>query len=107
MTVATWPPHWRLFQRDRPPEAKQLMVIWETPSFMNNSVLVRNHLPAAIADQVSELIDGLNDSDSDRAILSGMETARFYPANDDSYQSVRDFVAIFEQEVRSVESRWY
>jgi phosphonate transport system substrate-binding protein len=100
---ATWPPPWRLFQRDRPTEAVRLKVIWETPSLMNNSVMVRDDLPIAIGDQVSELIHGLHDSDAGRAILSGMATARFYPANDDSYQPVRDFVAQFEKEVRSVE----
>lgn len=58
-------------EASRDSTAKQLIVIWETPSLMNNSVLVREDLPAAMADQVSELIHGLHDSDTDRAILSG------------------------------------
>ncbi len=100
---ATWPPPWRLFQKDRPDEAIQLEVIWETPPLMNNSIMVRDDVPATVRDQVRELILALDGTDQGRAILAGMETARFYPADDASYQKVREYVARFEQEVRPVE----
>jgi phosphonate transport system substrate-binding protein len=53
---ATWPPPWRLFQQDHPQEAAQLQVAWETPSLINNSVMVRDDVPAALAQQVSALL---------------------------------------------------
>jgi len=100
---ATWPPPWRLFQKDRPEEAAELKVIWETPSLMNNSVMVRDDVPLGIGARVGELIYGLHEKEEGVEILGAMETARFYPADNDGYAPVRDFVAAFEQDVRLVE----
>jgi phosphonate transport system substrate-binding protein len=101
--AATWPPPWRAFQKDRPGEAAQLKVIWETASLLNNSVMVRDDIPADLRERVRELLLGLRANPAGPAILSGMETARFNAANDDSYAPVRAFIARFEREVRPVE----
>lgn len=102
---ATWPPPWRLFQKDHPHEAEQLELIWETPPLMNNSFMVRDDLPAAIRDRVGQLLHGLDQTAEGRAILASMETARFHPADDASYEMVREYIARFEREVRPVESK--
>jgi len=100
---ATWPPPWRLFQRDQPEKAAKLKVIWETPSLMNNSVMVRDDVPNSIINKVSELILTLHTHKNGKKILDGMSTAQFHKANDDSYKPVRDFVDEFEKNVRTVE----
>jgi phosphonate transport system substrate-binding protein len=100
---ATWPPPWRLFQRDRPEEAAQLQVIWETPPLMNNSVMARDDVPAEIRERVQALLLGLVQAPEGRDILKRMATARFHRADNASYAKVRDYVARFEQEVRAVE----
>lgn len=100
---ATWPPPWRLFQKDRPEDAAQLEVIWETPPLMNNSVMFRDDVPENIVKQTSQILYSLHESEKGQEILKGMETARFYQADDDSYKPVRDFVASFEKDVRPVE----
>jgi phosphonate transport system substrate-binding protein len=102
---ATWPPPWRLFQRDHPAEAAQLKLIWQTPPLMNNSVMARDDVPAALRDKVQALLLTLGETPSGRAILNAMETARFHAADDASYDKVRDYVAVFEQEVRPVEQK--
>lgn len=101
----TWPPPWRLFQRDHPREAAALRVIWETPSLMNNSVMIRDDVPAGVRDQVQALLLALDESVPGAHILTGMETARFHAADDSSYDKVRDYVATFEREVRPVEQK--
>lgn len=103
--AATWPPPWRAFQKDRPKEAAQLKVIWETPPLMNNSVMARDDVPKALVDQMRDQLYRLHETEAGRAILAGMETARFHAADDASYAPVRDFVARFEREVRPVEQR--
>ncbi|MBI5331281.1 MAG: PhnD/SsuA/transferrin family substrate-binding protein [Betaproteobacteria bacterium] len=102
--AATWPPPWRLFQRDRPQEAAQMKVLWETPPLLNNSVMVRQDVPAPLAAQIARVLHGLHTTESGKAILAGMQTARFHPANDAAYAPVREFVDRFEREVRKVES---
>jgi phosphonate transport system substrate-binding protein len=104
-TVAgvTWPPPWRLFQKDHPQEAAQLQIVWETSALINNSVMARDDVPSPLYDKVSELLLVLDSSAEGHVILEGMETARFHAANDDSYAVVRDYVAEFEKTVRQVE----
>lgn len=100
---ATWPPPWRLFQKSRPEEAAQLKVIWETPYLLNNSFMVRNDVPETIIQQISQQLFNLHTSEKGKLILKGMETARFYPADNDSYIPVKNFISDFEKDIRPVE----
>ena len=102
---ATWPPPWRLFQKDHPAEAAQLEQIWETPPLLNNSVMIQQDVPQVIQDKFSKIITELGNTAETRAILDNMETARFHPANDASYERVREYIKIFEQDVRKVETK--
>lgn len=102
---ATWPPPWRLFQKDHPAEAAKLKVIWETPSLINNSVMVRDDVPANIREQIQNILINLAQSSQGKAILVGMETADIHPANDATYDVVREYIKHFEQVVRPVEHK--
>ena len=102
---ATWPPPWRLFQLDHPAEAAQLKVIWETPPLMNNSVMLRDDVPATVGDLVRTSLLDLAQAPEGQKILAGMSTARFHAATDASYARVRDYIATFEREVRPVEKK--
>lgn len=100
---ATWPPPWRLFQRDHPQEAAALEVIWETPSLLNNSFMVRNDVPGEVIQKIQSLLVALDRDEEGRRILAAMETARFHPAGNASYDRVRNYIATFERDVRPVE----
>lgn len=101
---ATWPPPWRLFQKDHPREAAALKVIWETPPLINNSVMARDDVPVRIRDDVRAALLDLATDPAGQAILAGMETAGFHAADDASYAPVRDFIQRFERDVRPVEA---
>ena len=101
---ATWPPPWRLFQQDHPAEAAELKVVWETPSLVNNSVMVRDDVDPALVQQVLAVLLALPHTAHGSAVLGGMEIPRFYPATNASYQVVADYIARFERDVRPVES---
>jgi phosphonate transport system substrate-binding protein len=103
--AATWPPPWRAFQREHPKEAAELEVIWETEPLVNNAVMVRDDLPAELVSRLRALLLGLPETPEGRAVLAGIETARFRPAADADYEIVRRYVARFELEVRPVERR--
>ncbi len=102
---ATWPPPWRLFQRDHPAEAEQLELIWETPPLLNNSVMLRDDVPAAVGEVIRKILLDLAQTPEGQKILAGMATARFHAADDASYAKVRDYVATFEREVRPAEEK--
>ena len=102
---ATWPPPWRLFQKDHPVEAAQLELIWETPPLMNNSVMAREDVPQAVREAVRKALLDLALTPKGKAILAGMQTARFHAADDASYDIVREYIKRFEKSVRPVESK--
>lgn len=103
--AATWPPPWRLFQKDHPQEAAQLEVLWETPALVNNAVMVRRTVPTALAQQVQAVLLALADTPEGQAVLRASETSAFRPAQDRTYDRVRRYVADFERRVRPVEPR--
>jgi phosphonate transport system substrate-binding protein len=103
--AATWPPPWRAFQKDHPAEAAELKILCETPSLINNSVMVRNDVPDDVRKEIRKFLTALDSTSEGRAILEGMETARFIPASDADYDVVRTYVAQFEKEVRPVEEK--
>ncbi len=98
----TWPPPWRQFVRDRPRDAAQLKVIWETPPLLSNAVMVRDDMPEALALRVRTVLLGLHQEEAGRALLRTLETSRFHPADDRSYAVVEEFITQFEHEVRLV-----
>ena len=102
---ATWSQPWRLFQRDHPVEAAQLELLWETPPLMNNSVMLRDDVPAAVGDIIRKTLLDLAQMPEGQKILNGMSTAYFHAADNDSYDKVRDYIATFEREVRPVEKK--
>jgi phosphonate transport system substrate-binding protein len=102
---ATWPPPWRAFQKDHPEQAAELTVAWETAPLVNNSVMVRDDVPPAVAEALRKALLELDASEEGRRILAGMETARFLPATDRTYDVVKGFIRDFERKVRKVEDR--
>lgn len=100
---ATWPPPWRMFQKDHPKEAAELRVIWQTEPLVNNSFMVRDDVPAPVRDQIQMSLLGLAQTPAGQAILANMSTSAFYPASNTSYDVVARYLARFEREVRTVE----
>lgn len=99
---ATWPPPWRAFARERPEIAAQLEVRWETDPLPNNSMVVREDVPAEVVETVTDVLVTLPDSEAGRSILAGMESDGFVTADNATYDPVRDFIRRFEAEVRTI-----
>jgi phosphonate transport system substrate-binding protein len=102
---ATWPPPWRLFQKEHPQEAAELRLAWETAPLLNNSVMVRDDVPPVVRNELQRTLLDLQLTPEGRAILSNLQTAQFHPADDRSYETVRKFVREFEMKVRPIESK--
>ena len=98
--ATTWPPPWRAFQRDHPQEAAQLKVIWHTPPLINNAIMARKDVPAALVNQLRERLLRLHEDPEGASILWKMETKRFNPADDARYRAaVGGFLRDFQAEV--------
>lgn len=100
--AATWPPPWRMFQKDHPAEAAQLMQIWETPHLINNSVMAHTSVPMPVQQQVRSLLLAMGKTPAGTDILAKLETSGFYAADDQSYDVVTRYLQTFENNVRPV-----
>ncbi len=101
----TWPPPWRLFQKDHPEKAKYLQVQWRTEPLLNNSVMAGKDIPNALKHSLRQALFQLTEAPSGKHVLTAMETAGFYAADDDKYDKVRAFIMQFERDVRPVQKK--
>lgn len=97
-TVAggTWPPPWEAFQRRRPALAKQLVVKWETEPLINNGLVVQDGVPQEVVRLVVDIVFHLHETPRGKVILEAMEIDRFEPADTNTFEPVRRFVAAYE-----------
>ena len=100
--ASTWPPPWKAFIKERPEVAEQVEVKWTTSHLPNNGLVVRDDVPKALVDKVSEIIFSLHKNEEGRAILSRMELSKYEVAKDSTYDAVRLFLANFEKDVRPI-----
>ncbi|MFA6188624.1 MAG: phosphate/phosphite/phosphonate ABC transporter substrate-binding protein [Sulfuricurvum sp.] len=98
--ACTWPPPWHNFVKKRPEMAKELMIKWETPSLINNGLVVRNDIPDTVVKQVGEIIFSLHTDEEGRKILGAMDLNRYEKADDQTYERVRVFLKNFENQIR-------
>lgn len=92
---ATWPAAWTSFQQANPKEAAELRVIWQTPTLIQNAILVRNDVPASVAQQVTRLLVTLQESAGGQTILKNIDTSGFVAANNADFQVVQTFMKEF------------
>jgi phosphonate transport system substrate-binding protein len=87
-----YPPAWRMFLKERPALADDLMVLWETDSLPNNSVMARDDVPPALVQRVKQALVTMHENPMGRRILEGMDSPYFEEANNTTYDPVRTFL---------------
>lgn len=97
---ATWPAAWTAFQQSNPQEAAQLKVIWETPTLIQNAIIVRDDVTADAGRSVTLLLTGLRNTEEGRNLLQGIDTREFVSAKDIDFDVVRHFLKEYETKVQ-------
>lgn len=100
---STWTPPWIAFVKENPKISEQLEIIWKTKPLLNNGLVVKKDFPKELLSQISNIIFTLHTHTKGKEILQGMELSRFEKADYHTYDKVRDFLKIFDKEVRSLE----
>ena len=95
--AGTWPPPWELFARLRPEIAKDLMVLWETESLVNNGLVVRSDVPKQHLQTVAQVLMTLHTHASGRAILGKMDLTHFEPADSATFDPVWKFMVRYRK----------
>lgn len=98
--AVTWRPPWRAFLRSHPDKAAELEVIWETPSLINNSLMIRNDLPLELADALRTQLLGMCSDPAASAVLVSIGVRCFNPADDQRYRdTLEPFLQEYQQKV--------
>jgi phosphonate transport system substrate-binding protein len=97
---ATWPLPWEAFSKEHPDKAAELEVKWETAPLINNGVVARDDMPAALQRKLAYLLDTLHTNEEGKLILERMPLSRFELADDARYRVVEEFLSRFEQTTR-------
>lgn len=91
--ASTWLQPWRDFQLDRPQDAARLRVLAVTPPLVNNAVMVRNDLPAALRADLAKVLLTLHLDASLQPVLQAARIRRFGAADNATYRVVADYLA--------------
>ena len=92
----TWLVPWLAFVKEKPELAETLILKWQTDSLPNNSLMVREDVPAPHWQKVRDLLLALHTHDTGRVILARMNLSRFDPATSATYEPVREFMKKYE-----------
>lgn len=99
----TWPPPWRMYQKDHPMASQDIEVLAETEYLINNSVMVKDTLPEGVKDKILKILISLSNDDASKYILDAAETDKFIISNNDEYNKIREYISLFERDVRPVD----
>ncbi|BCO31916.1 hypothetical protein TspCOW1_20190 [Thiohalobacter sp. COW1] len=98
-----YPPAWRMFLKERPDLADDLMILWETEFLPDNSVMARDDVPPELVARVAQALLAMQEEPAGREVLASMDTPRFEAADNATYDPVRDFMQRYREAFGSQE----
>jgi len=66
---ATWPPPWNEWKKENPIKAKEMEVVWQTESLINNSVIVKETLDTTMVDKIVDILISLDTHTKGKTLL--------------------------------------
>lgn len=97
--ASTWPTPWLKWREENPDKAKEMELIWETPSLVNNSFVVRSDVDPKLAERVAELLCTLNETPQGHKLLSEAGFEGFERASNATYDPVRKFLKQYDAKI--------
>jgi phosphonate transport system substrate-binding protein len=93
----TWPMAYNSFLADKPELAKELKLILQTKSLINNSLMAKNDLDPKLVKKIKEVFVNLHQSKEGMSILDKMKLSKFEAANDNDYKVVQNFIVEYKK----------
>lgn len=95
---------WQTLLAEQPELGKALEARWVTEALPGNGLIVREDIPQAHVQKVSQVLFNLQQNAQERGVLRCIIRSGFVPATKASYQPVQDFVTRFRQELRPLDA---
>jgi phosphonate transport system substrate-binding protein len=97
IAAATWPIPWKTWQEENPDKAKEMELIWETPSLINNGFVIRNDVDLKIGAQVIDLLCSLENTTEGKKLLTQAGFEGFEKATLATYAPVKSFLIRYDK----------
>jgi len=94
---ATWPPPWESWKKENPQKAKEMEVVWQTESLINNGVIVKNELDEALVEKLKDVLVGLDKTLRGQQLLYAAGFEGFRDSNCSDYDVVSDFLKSYDK----------
>lgn len=90
---------WRAWSRDNPDKAKDMVVLWRTPSLPHNAVLARDDVSETLSHDVANVLAGMDrDPGLDQSQFL-IDQQHFELADDARYRPMLDFLLSYDQAI--------
>lgn len=87
---------WRTWARDNPDKAREMKVVWRTPSLPHNAVIARDDVPDGLAGAVAAVLSGMDkDKELDQSQFR-IDQQHFEPAGNATYKPMLDFLLRYD-----------
>lgn len=96
---ASWPPPWEAWKKENPQQAKEMEVVWQTDSLINNGVIVKKSLDEKIATSLMTLLITLDESQEGKILLQNAGFEGFTSATNSDYDKVASFLEKYEKAI--------
>lgn len=96
---ATWPPPWELWKKENPEKAKELEVVWQTRSLINNSVIVKKGMDKVLVKKIVDILVDLDTTPKGKQFLANAGFEGFVQATDEDYAVVADFLKKYDKAI--------
>ena len=96
---ATWPPPWESWVKENPQKAKEMEVVWQTESLINNGFIVRNDLNSTLAQSVADTLVALSSTPKGEELLENAGFAGFEYATNLHYDRVAKFLQKYDKAI--------
>jgi len=96
---ATWPPPWELWKRENIDKAKQMEVVWQTDSLINNGVVVKKDMDEELVNKILDVLVNLDSTPKGKNLLSNAGFDGFIESKNRDYDIVAGFLKKYNKAI--------
>lgn len=96
---ATWPPPWEAWKKENPKKAKQMEVVWQTNSLINNGLIVKNTMDKKTVKELTNILITLDTTIKGKMLLDKAGFEGFQRSSNGDYDIVSDFLVKYNKTI--------
>ena len=96
---ATWPTAWLLWKKENPEKEKEMEIVWQTESLINNGMIVKKDLDPVLIEKVKNILLRLDMTPRGQELLTNAGFEGFQDSNDTDFDVVSNFLITYDKAI--------